>query len=560
MLTDASFWAFWCCLILFLIVLGVRDLIAGQAQTSTATMWAWEYWAFNVPTGNTNTLLIKVDQVGDQEDADCDVYIKQGSLPSHTNYDFRDVSLDGHVEQNISNPRGRYYVGVFAFRECAYSIKASLGNACPANCNGRGVCNALGVCECTGAWTGRDCSQQIPTLALGTQVSGAVQLREWKTYRLNLPYTYSALTFTLQQTGATQNTADLDLYVRRGLAPTLLNFDYANGSMHHTTTVSVADAAAGDWYVGVWGYACTSTQGCTFTIQASITDRCPNRCSMRGFCRGTACSCTPGFSGDYCETMNSNMQLGSPYTGYVESFSWNYYTFRAFSSNPVRITVNPGAIHDGDCDIYVRRDSRPTIFQYDFKDNSLDTNGTVDIQSPGESTWHIGMYGYRRCDYTISIAAITDTGRCQNGGHSTGGTCICPAGWGGDLCTIRVQNLLPSPQEATGSVRSGEFVYYNLSLSYTPSDLVVYVKETTQNSKGNVWLFLNQEFVPTIREHAFEDVDTNTAYHMIKISREQLPQRRAGAQHFIIGVYGSPYLVSNTAAAYRLSAWASPFQ
>jgi hypothetical protein len=533
-----------------------------MAQTSTAQMWSWEYWKFNVPTGNRNTLLIQLDQTGQQDEADCDVYIKQGSLPSHTNYDFRDVSLDGHVEQNISNPSGRYYIGVFAFRGCSYSLKATLGNACPNNCNGRGVCNAMGVCECTGSWTGRDCSQQVPALTLNTPMNGNVHLREWRMFRVNLPYTYSALTFTLQQTGATQNTADLDLYVRRGLAPTLLNFDYANGSMHHTTAVTVADAAAGEWFVGVWAYACPNAQaGCTFTISASITDRCPNRCSMRGFCRGTTCSCTPGFAGDYCESMTAPMTLGLPYTGYVESFAWNYYTLRSFSTNPVRISLAPGAITDGDCDIYVRKDSRPTIFQYDYKDNSLASNGTVDISSPGDSTWHVGIYGYRHCDYTISAATFSDSGHCLNGGHSSGGSCICPAGWGGDTCAVRVLPMQHSPAEYTGeNLRNGEFVYYNLSLSYTPSDLVIYVRETSPNSKGNVWLFLNQEFIPTIREHAFEDVDTNTAYHMIKITRSQLPQRRAGPQNFIIGVYGSPYLVTNAQVGYRLTAWASPFQ
>lgn len=522
-------------------------------------MWTWEYWSFNVPTGNRNTLLFQIDQQG-TGDVDCDVYIKRGELPSHSNYDFRDISLDGHVEHNITNPSGRYYVGVFAFRECSYSIKATLGNACPNNCNGRGVCTNLGVCECTGGWTGRDCSRQIPNLAMNTPTDSVVGVREWKMFRVNLQYTYSALTFTLQQTGATANTADLDLYVRRGLAPTLLNFDYANGSMATTSSVSVADAASGEWYVGVWGYACPSAQGCTFRISASVSDRCPNRCSMRGFCRGTVCSCTPGFSGDYCESMTSPMSIGSVYSGYVESFAWNFYTFSTLSSNPIRINVLPGAIHDGDCDLYVRRDARPTIFQYDYKDNSLDTNVTLDISNPGSATWNIGMYGYRRCDYTIQITSITEQGRCQNGGISNGGNCICPAGWGGDLCQIRVLNMLPSPSDYSGDVGSGQFVYYNLSLPNTPSDLVIYLKETSPNAKGLVWLFLNQEFIPTIRDHAFEDIDTNTNYHMIKITSSQLPQRRTGPQNFIVGVYGSPYIISNSRTGYRLSAWASPFQ
>jgi len=523
-------------------------------------MWTWEYWAFNVPQGNTATMLITVDQAAGDTEADCDIYIKHNELPSHSVYDYRDVSLNGHMEQNVSNAKsGRYYIGIFAFKECAYTIKATLGNACPSNCNNRGLCNAFGVCECSGYWTGPDCGQQIPQLQLNTPVSSSVGAREWKMYRVNLPYTYSALSFTLQQTGPTQNTADLDLYLRRGSPPTIINFDYANGSLSHTSVISVTDAAAGDWFIGVWGYACP-TSSCTFTLTASITDRCPNRCSLRGFCRGTACSCSSGFSGDYCETQTAPMQLGRAYTGYVESFAWNYFTFRALSSNPIRISVSPGEIRDGDCDLYVRKDERPTIFQYDYKDNTLQSDSVLDITNPADRNWHIGVYGYRRCDFHINITSISDSGRCRNGGVSTGsgGTCNCPAGWGGDLCEVRVLPLNPS-SSYTGTVTSGAFVYYNFSVPETPTDLVVYLQETTPNSKGHVWIYLNQDYIPTVRDHSFEDIDTNTNYHMLKITRAQLPQRRTGRQNFIIGVYGTPYLLQGASAGYRLAAWAAPF-
>jgi hypothetical protein len=385
-------------------------------------------------------------------------------------------------------------------------------------------------------------------------------------FRVNLPYTYSALTFTLQQTGAgaTNPAVDLDLYVRRAVPPTIIHFDYANGTLHHTSTVSIADAASGDWYVGVWGYSCPTGQTCSFKLTASITDRCPNRCSMRGFCRGTSCACTAGYSGDYCETQNAQMLLGRNYNGYVESFAWNYFTFRALSSNPIRVSVTPGLIHDGDCDLYIRKDSRPTIFQYDYKDNGGNSSISLDINNPGDSLWNIGMYGYRRCDYTIVINSISDSSNCRNGGVPSGaeGTCICPSGWGGETCTVPVRRYDPMLPSVTGNVRKGQFVYYNYSLPETPSDLTVYLRETSLNSRGQVWLFLNQQFIPTIRDHAFEDVDTNSQYHMLTIRRDQLPQRRTGAQNFIIGIYGSPYIVTDTAPgpSYQLAAWASPYR
>lgn len=111
----------------------------------------------------------------------------------------------------------------------------------------------------------------------------------------------------------------------------------------------------------------------------------------------------------------------------------------------------------------------------------------------------------------------------------------------------------------SGSIVNGAFKYYNFSLPYTPTDLVIYLKETSNHSRGNIWLFMSQQHVPTIREHGFEDVDTNDQYHMLKITKMDLPQRQEGPQNFIIGVYGSPYLLGPS-ANYQLSAWAPPFQ
>lgn len=502
-----------------------------------------------------------MEQTDGMSEPDCDLYVKYNSIPSRTDFDWRDISTNGIVTHNITNaPAGRQYIGIYAFRPCNFRLQATLGDSCPGNCNGHGTCNSLGKCVCTGAWTGEDCNTRIPTIAMDSTYRGSVASSKWTYVSVSLPHSYSALTFTLTQDDHSSQT-DLDLYVRRGGVPSLMQFDYANGSMHYTSMVSVSDAAPGDWFVGVWGYSC-KTSTCGFSLAVSNTDRCPNRCSMRGFCRGTVCSCQAGYTGEYCETQTAPMTLGTAYHGYVESFAWNYYTMRASTSNTVRLNAVHNLLADGDCDLYVRKDQRPTIFAYDYKDNSLSTNSTVDIDTPGDHVWHIGMYGYRRCDYRITAALINDAGNCQHGGRpNPQGSCICPPGYGGDLCQYTVLNLPLTGQPPTGVVRSGEFVYYNVSLPETPSDFIVYVKETRENSVGEVWVYLSQEFIPTIREHAFSDIDTNTAYHMIHVTRDKLPQRRAGPQNFIIGVYGSPYIIgATTTSSYQITAWASPFQ
>jgi hypothetical protein len=46
------------------------------------------------------------------ENADCDLYIKQGEVPGRTNFDYRDVSFNTTVHVTIENPgQAEWYIG-----------------------------------------------------------------------------------------------------------------------------------------------------------------------------------------------------------------------------------------------------------------------------------------------------------------------------------------------------------------------------------------------------------------------------------------------------------------
>jgi hypothetical protein len=98
------------------------------------------------------------------------------------------------------------------------------------------------------------------------------------------------------------------------------------------------------------------------------------------------------------------MDLDVPETGYVGASTWNYYRIQQTTTNNLVISVSQDS-STADCDLFVRRDQKPTNFQYDYSNLSFDQNFNVTIVDPGSAVWHIGVYGWSECGYTI-VASI----------------------------------------------------------------------------------------------------------------------------------------------------------
>lgn len=80
-------------------------------------------------------------------------------IQAFKNTDYYDASFLQTFSLVIPDPgQATWYIGVFGWTSCTYTISVQLSNACPNHCSNHGTCNAEGVCVCEGGFTGVDCS------------------------------------------------------------------------------------------------------------------------------------------------------------------------------------------------------------------------------------------------------------------------------------------------------------------------------------------------------------------------------------------------------------------
>lgn len=108
----------------------------------------------------------------------------------------------------------------------------------------------------------------------------------------------------------------------------------------------------------------------SFSFIATQFVQCPSQCSKHGVCsQSTAtCSCDIGFSGQYCQTMTSQMLLGRSYPGFVAENIWNVYKYQSSTSETLVVSINQTAsVPNADCDLYVKSGAVPTLTAYDYR-------------------------------------------------------------------------------------------------------------------------------------------------------------------------------------------------
>jgi hypothetical protein len=156
-------------------------------------------------------------------------------------------------------------------------------------------------------------------------------------------------------------TGDCDLYVRRGAPPTTLTYDYRPYQVGNDETVAVASPAAGTWYIMLRGYTAYTGVTLVATYSASV--------SVTPLANGVPVSGLSGATGS-------------------ETF---YQIVVPAGQTKLEIKISGGT---GDCDLYVKRDSLPTVAVYDYRPYIVGNNEKVTVDSPAAGTWYLMLRGY----------------------------------------------------------------------------------------------------------------------------------------------------------------------
>ena len=267
-------------------IFGVMPLVSNGTLSSLAALsQSSRVYKISVPTGSTS---LKVNTFGGT--GDVDIYLKKGVPPSPTDIDFLSEA-DGNVESiNVANPSsGDWYILLFGYLDYSgvslnatvtappSSLLVSVASAGNGTVTGGGsyAANSTAVVTAKPAsgylfekWVEGGSIQSTSAsysftvtkvrslvasftnfvsltsnLAVNNQ-SGAVGSQ--KLYKITVP-----LNTALLSVATSGGTGDVDLYLKRGSAPSVTAFDYRSSKVGNAESLSVVNPVAGEWYVMV---------------------------------------------------------------------------------------------------------------------------------------------------------------------------------------------------------------------------------------------------------------------------------------------------------------------
>ena len=360
----------------------------------------WLYYYHTVAAG-TSALNLTVTQEGISGAAgDVDVYIKNGTVPTRSSFDFADTTIRRTISINIPNPTVglTYYIGFYGFTTASFRwnlnvVSASTG--CPNQCSGpnHGTCNTnTGRCECLSGFSGLSCNQMTSDLVVGGQeVQGFVAQNEWNYYSVT-PHTTSPMTIRVSHNQG----EDCDVYVQRDRNPSRFDFAYRDITYSTDTQVIVTSPLDSTWHIGVLGFA-----PCNYRISTSVgaQSSCPAACTSNGgTCQGNSqvCVCPANKAGQWCQNELKTIRSGETVTGSVGKNEWVYYKYTGPAS-AFSIVLNEEGSTGGVLWLYSSILQSPTLTSFDWQDTSTNTNThriNVEIHEHVQSAhYYIGVYG-----------------------------------------------------------------------------------------------------------------------------------------------------------------------
>jgi hypothetical protein len=320
------------------------------------------------------------------------------------------------------------------------------------------------------------------------------------------------------------------MYVQFNSIPNEFDFQYRDATLQENYYISIATPLSGTYYIGIFGYS-----ACSYQIQAvTQSNTCPSRCSAHGVCNRGVCQCDTYYSGDSCETYNTDFPLDSVVEGFAGDNTWNYYHVTPNTANNLKIEINQE--EQGDCDLYVKSGSKPSRIDYDYRDITYNLDFSVVVENPGDSTWYVGIYGYRACPYHITMSI--DKGSCPNdcsnhGSCTHDGRCDCDSGWAGKDCASPLYHL-SNGVIRTDSVLLNQWNYYSYRVPEVLSSLTLTVAE--QSTVGEVWVYIKKGAPPDLTDYDIDDTNISSRFHVVY---EKTDGSNSETSYYI-GVYANP--------------------
>ena len=406
---------------------------------------------------------------------------------------------------------------------CLAVVKAS--DDCPNDCSEHGEC-VRGACQCDTDYEGDDCSRKVVMLQNDVPAGDSVAKSDWLYYKFHNQQSHSTMVWWLNRT---EENGDCDLYIQRGEIPSRINFMARNISVDDHQVLMLQDKSQGYYYAGVYGY-----QGCSFRLSVSVEAECPGNCNGNGVCDHGECVCNEGYSGEDCQTFTEVLVPGTPVDKTLERAKWDYYMF------------TPQQVYDGldwimakltdssdeDCDIYLLKGERPTMWVWDLSNISIrqvtyinQTDVTVG------DTYYLGVYGYLGCEYSLRLQDHTpDTpadcpNKCSDHADScVDNVCQCSQGYSGEQCEVYLP-ALNFEETMTGFAGTSAWNYYHFEADVS-EDVVV----TLTYSSGDCDLFAKANEKPSRFDYEYTNMLVNSPLS-ITITDPQ-------GSDWYIGVYG----------------------
>jgi len=293
--------------------------IAGPASSE-------QFYKIEVPGGQSK---LEIKMSGGTGDAD--LYVKLGSLPTTSDYDYRPYLIGNEETVTVNNPTGgTWFIMIRGYQAfTGVTLVATYGVAPP----------------------------EVILLSNGVPVPGiAGAAGSEKHYKIVVPAGQASL--EIMTSGGT---GDVDLYVRKDVKATSTEWDYRPYLIGNNETVTIDTPAAGTYYVMLRGY--TAYDG--VTLKATyIAAPAPVIVLSNGVPK-------TGLSG--AAGSEKHYKIDVPADQIILTFKMSGGT--------------------GNADLYIRKGAKATPSSWDYRPYLPGNDESVEITNPAAATWYVMVRG-----------------------------------------------------------------------------------------------------------------------------------------------------------------------